>query len=512
MRAAQQGTDVSNVATSSTAATALPEGVLFGPEVPVLIGLTAIYHLGYAVGFMPDVFWTFFVPASLGCALIYGALHLFQSNPIYVMTAYFWFLVTTACFYGVGGAAMYLGTDTTIQVIQSFYNFSDEEFRKTHIVVATSLMVTVVVANLVMGRRLPYDGGEVFKTPEGMDLRTIGLVALLIGLSVELTIDLPYQFGLIEETSGLRSLTAIVFVGIVILSYVGFGGDKIALTVAAGVTLFQIIIGLLLFQKMPPIVAIVVFSVGWIIKRPKVQNAFIVVLAIMVTYTLLAPFSGYARNELILLKGERGGTIADRLEVTLQYIEESAPEESRSDDYQPWLARLSYLNAQAFAVSAFDAGRPATSLDNLIYVFVPRAIMPDKPIISDVGADFNQAVNGNRNSASSPTIPVEVYYLYGWFGVLFLTPVYAAILGLYSRLSVSWLSNSKIFFFPAVFMMMLAGMQNDNSLISSTFGGGVIIAVASVACAFGQKAIEFAGAHLAGTSNSHVTPPPGARM
>jgi hypothetical protein len=473
---------------------------LLGPEVYLLLGLTFIYYLGAAVGFMPDMFWDLFVPASMGIACVYGALNLFQINPAYVLTAYFWFLVTCAVYYGLGGAAMAIGSETTIQVILNFYNASPAELQKAHLIIATSISIVATTCNLIIGRKVPYAGGDIIRTPEGINLKLIGILAVVLGLVVELTIDLPYQFGLIDETSGLRSLSAIVFVGIIVLSYVGFNGDRTAQLIAISVTLFQFIIGLMLFQKMPPIIAVVMYSIGWLMRRPKRRNAACVVGFILFSYSLLAPFSGFAREELILTKGERQGTPLDRLEIMLLYLEDSTARRAVDDDYQPWLARLSYLNAQGFAVSAFDSGRPSNGLDNFIYIFVPRIIMPDKPIISDVSADFNEAVNGSRLSASSPTILVEGYYLFGWLGVFTLMPVYGAILGLYSRFSFAKLRDGKIAFFPALLMMMMSGMQNDNNLLTSTFGGGVIIVAFTVICAAIQVLLDLVADHLKGTT------------
>ena len=474
---------------------------LFGPEVYLLLGLTFVYYLGYAVGFMPDIFWSFFVPATMGCACIFGALRLFQINPAFVLTAYFWFLATCAVYYGVGGAAMAIGTETTIQVILNFYNASELELQKTHVIIATSITIVTIVCNLIIGRKVPYTGGEIIKTPEGLDIRTVGIIALSIGLLVQLIIDLPYQFGFITETSALRNLSAIVYVGIVILSYAGFGGDRFSLVLSVSVTAFEFLIGLLLFQKMPPIIAIVMCSVGWIMRRPHIRNAASVLAFIMISYSLLAPFASFARDELLLTKGERLGSPAERVEIILQYIEDSTARRAVDDEYQPWLARLSYLNAQGFAVSAYDSGRPSNSLDNFIYIFVPRFIMPDKPIISDVAADFNEAVTGSRLSSSSPTILVEGYYLYGWLGVFLLMPIYGAVIGLYSRFSLAKLRDGKIALFPAIMMMMISGMQNDNALLTSTFGGGVIIVVFTVICAAIQLLLDLITAHLKGKSN-----------
>jgi hypothetical protein len=473
-----------------------PAASLFGPEVYLLLGLTFIYFLGSAVGFMPDIFWNFFVPASMGSACIYGALRLFQTNPAYILTAYFWFLSTCAVYYGLGGAAMAIGTDTTIQVILNFYSSSQAELEKAHLIIATSITLVSITCHLMIGRKVPYVSGEIIKTPEGINIRTVGIVGMTVGLVCQIVFDLPYQLGVIEETSALRNLTAVVYVGIVMLSYAGFGGDRAALAIAVCVTVFEFLVGLLLFQKMSPIICIVMCSVGWIMRRPKIRNAASVLAFIMISYSLLAPFCGYARDELLLTKGERQGSPAERLEIILQYLEDSTARRATDDDYQPWLARLSYLNAQGFAISSYDAGRPSNSLDNFIYVFVPRMIMPDKPIISDIGADFNEAVTGSRLSSTSPTILVEGYYLYGWLGVFTLMPIYGVIIGLYSRFSFAKLQDGKIALFPAILMMMLSGMQNDNNLLTSTFGGGVIIVAVTIICMTVQLLVDLVMAHL----------------
>jgi hypothetical protein len=82
-----------------------------------------------ASSLFPEFVWTAVLPGILLILLAWGAVELFHTDPLYLVTAGFWFRLTAAVSFRLGGLWRVLATESTAIHLVSFFNPSQEEIR-----------------------------------------------------------------------------------------------------------------------------------------------------------------------------------------------------------------------------------------------------------------------------------------------------------------------------------------------------------------------------------------------
>ncbi|MCI0467517.1 MAG: hypothetical protein L0Y57_11010, partial [Beijerinckiaceae bacterium] len=272
--------------------------------------------------------------------------------------------------------------------------------------------------------------------------------------------------------------------------YGGLRGRTTMLAIGIAGTVLLVLDGALRMTKQDMLLPLILAATAHLLWRPKMRNAVLWVAGIGFMYALFAPFISYSREEAYRRYGTPSIDLDARLELIDSYMSGDRGGGTLGEDYQPWLARITYMSAQAFAIVSYDAGRPGTSLDLAPYVFVPRLLMPDKPVFQP-GFDFNVAAMGVRNSQSTPTIVAEGYYTGGWLGVLFWMSLYGAAIGLYSREAIRRLRAGHVLFLPVVLMALQVGQAADGWLVGVVLGNGVTMAFAYAATCVAHEGLKF---------------------
>lgn len=146
--------------------------------------------------------------------------------------------------------------------------------------------------------------------------------------------------------------------------------------------------------------------------RSKIFVPLYVVAAFFVIY-----FSAFARA--------RGTAVGvDRLEL----VSEGAPPNTpfTAPQHSDFWARLTNFNqlSQVGRIANEDGYLHGETLEYLGFVFIPRFLWPDKPIVQKggwfawrIGQAWIRA-DGRYSNAINMTVPGELYLNYGWFGVL----------------------------------------------------------------------------------------------
>jgi hypothetical protein len=136
---------------------------------------------------------------------------------------------------------------------------------------------------------------------------------------------------------------------------------------------------------------------------------------------------------------------------------------------QSWWCRLNYANAQSFAMTAYDQGLSGDTFALAFYVFVPRILYPDKPIMTP-GVEFNVLVDGNPGSQSAPGMFAEAYWNGGWplavLTFLFMGAFYWAW-EVYARRKLAFL---RLAYMPVIWLGLFSAIQQDAWFISGTIG------------------------------------------
>lgn len=398
------------------------------------ICLSGLTLLAYGIASVPEVVWTAILPGTLLILLPWGSLELYKTDPLYLLTAGFWFRITAAVYYGLGGLFRVLASDTTMIQILSFFNPNQDEMNKAQLVGTISICIIIAVSNLVEGSRNKATSTNIIPIEAEKWLPAIVYSCLLIGVPalVYFTMQSFLEFDPENaETNGVRQIANLAYLGIFLAVYAGLRGGKTMLLIGIVGTVVLVLDGALRMTKQDMLLPLILAAIAHLLWRPNLRNAALWVATIGLTYSLFVPFISYSREEAVRRYGTPYVGLDARLELIDSYLSGDRSGVTFNDDYQPWLARITYLPAQAFAVVSYDASRPGTSLDHALYVFVPRLLMPDKPVFQP-GLDFNVAAMGFRDSQSTPTIVAEGYYVGGWLGVIFWMSLYGAAIGLYT--------------------------------------------------------------------------------
>ena len=206
------------------------------------------------------------------------------------------------------------------------------------------------------------------------------------------------------------------------------GALMLALVVAAAEGIRALFLAYLRTDIISPFIA---FALGALLGarslaplRSKIFVPLYVVAAFFVIY-----FSAFARA--------RGTAVGvDRLEL----VSEGAPPNTpfTAQQHSDFWARLTNFNqlSQVGRIANEDGYLHGQTLEYLGFVFIPRFLWPDKPIVQKggwfawrIGQAWIRA-DGRYSNAINMTVPGELYLNYGWFGVLVGCALFGAFVAL----------------------------------------------------------------------------------
>jgi hypothetical protein len=455
------------------------------------ICLFAVTLAAYSIESVPEIVWTAILPGILLILLTWGAVALYKADPLYLLTAGFWFRICAAASFGLGGLWRVLGTEATVtKVLMISFNANQEEMDKAQLVVIASICIIIAVSNFVDGgRRKVISSGPIPVEAEKW-LPASACCCFLIGIPVLAYFGIWQMEDREAITSGLGALGNLAYLGIFLAVYAGVRGNMRMLLLGIAGTVLLVLNGAVLANKTAMLGPVLMAAIAHLVRRVKLVNAAMWGVCIGLMFPLSASYVTYARQEALRSSGTLYVGLAERLRLIQNYLSGDRGVSDADPDFQSWLARISYLPYQAFAVVSYDAGRPGTSLDHALYAFVPRFLMPDKPEFHP-GFDFNEALIDLRNNQTTPTLVADGYYVGGWPGVVFWMSLYGAVIGFYSREALRRLRAGHILFFPVIVMALQAGQNAADLIVDVLLGPGVIIAYAYAASCAAHYTLQY---------------------
>ena len=136
---------------------------------------------------------------------------------------------------------------------------------------------------------------------------------------------------------------------------------------------------------------------------------------------------------------------------------------------------MNYLPSQQAAVDLFNKGQGSDDFKKALWVFVPRALVPSKPVLTASGLDLNEKVTGFRNSSTGIGVYVDGYYMLGWLGVLLASFTYALVLRFYAVIARSIVTSRALLMYPLVFLGIYAGLRSDGWWLTDIAGPAVLV-------------------------------------
>ncbi|WP_114521141.1 hypothetical protein [Altererythrobacter sp. ZODW24] len=291
------------------------------------------------------------------------------------------------------------------------------------------------------------------------------------GLAFKYLIYFPSIWGLIDLTVPgiLTQINALAAIGFGLWAYVAIRSGPTA--IAIFLLFWSVDLGLttLAFSKRWIVLAMVFPLAGYYLARRNIIMTTVFAAIIVAAYVMAQPMVTFARYA--------GGSddaaldFSKRAAIVTEYVVDR-PEVSQRSIYegsQRWWTRLDASGRQAFAMQLHDSGEKSHSLDSLPIIFIPRVIWPDKPIIEPPGKKFYFLVTGRMNNNMPISIYGDLYWQFGWLGILFGTPIIGAILALMVKLIMPEMRRENFVYFPAVLIGMQLALIGANGYLINGF-------------------------------------------
>lgn len=434
--------------------------------------LTALYGLVYGLT-VDSLYSTVNIagPAVLAAILLLASYRMIRKNPITIWTPLFWFRIACAAYFGIGALIPHIGSETTKIFLYGIYMFSEATNVKVNLLYCFGIFLTLTFSNLsiikfnlqtsIPSRAIQHQSNSV--------TNLFLLSFLLVGGALRYLLLVPYTFGLMDIIipGSVLAMASMYYVGIYMLVYqaVRHGGIYLILSFVA--IPVEIIVSVASFAK-TELMFILIFSfLGYISKTVGLRKILVGSAGIIVVYTLFQPLVGYGRDALVERYGEiRGAGLGERWGIVQDYLKYGA----QTDTDSLAMARLSYVSVNAYVVDQHDAGVPGRTLSNAVTVIVPRALWPEKPIITQLGQDLNYMLRGRYGSAMGVGHFAEAYWNFGWWGFAPFMAVLAFILTVFSRISVGVMARKDWLFLPVVFLGVNMGIRVDGHFVPDIIG------------------------------------------
>jgi hypothetical protein len=138
------------------------------------------------------------------------------------------------------------------------------------------------------------------------------------------------------------------------------------------------------------------------------------------------------------------------------------------------LRRFNTTSIATFLIDRYDKGIPGKTLDNLYIYFVPRIIWKDKPITTANAIELSDMYYpGQRSNSLGPTYSAELYWNFGWNGVVFGSLFIGAFLGILYRMAEGCRKGNFNDYLVISVPAILYAVWNENWVGSTYIGGAV---------------------------------------
>ena len=422
--------------------------------------------------------------------LMLGAVRMVRLNVNCVWSSLFWFRVSTATYFGFGSFAPSIMNDATRLYVEDYFFFDIFHIMKLNEIVAVSALIVVITGALPVQLWRRRVAARALPGPDGQ-LLLIGLAFAIVGFSIELFVLLPFTLGVSEDevVSGVVvALGQMAPVSLYLLTRYSVTYRPAWLPILMLALLVDMGVGVLQFNKSAVLLPLIMFLLAYLSRGFSAWRMFTTASAVLLTLGVIVPITDYGRAKLIEHDNPVAG-LSERAQMLEKYFVESAPLQV-DQPVEGVYARISYVNAASFAIDLYDRGYAGHSLDNALIVLMPRALWPDKPIISDIGREFNALATQNDNSFSAPGIFAEAYWCYGWGGVVLLMSAIGLLFSGLSRFAVNAIQERRWLQFPTVMLGMRMGFRVDGFIVVDIIGATGMLAVGYIVISIVERVVK----------------------
>ena len=459
------------------------------------VGIVIIlYGIGLADGYAMVDLLNIVGPLLFTVTVGYSALRLTRRNTHAIWTPVFWYRVTMAVYLGIGSGMTSFFNAETRDLINSLFAFTNFELLKFNMVNAVFHFCFISVSWVVI--RMSRTTGQKSRIGQlaiekcRIPLRTVGMVFLLIGLTANYLLIYPAALGLLPLTVSnvANQFGQLAYLGYFLITYWGLTNRQYRWVWAMiALAAIDAVAGLLLLSKFSAMFPVIMIPIGFLYHRTTVRRVIIAMAFLVPFYMVVSAVVEEARSRVL-----RDGSDLNRavFSDTVKVVGDIATGRDKSPDaseYQLAWARLNYANAGTLGISMYDQGMAGNSLRDIFVVWIPRFVYPDKPIITDIARDFTVMANGNYNSSTSPSMPSEGYWNFGWLGVALFSMMLSIVLTLWSVYSTIVFDRGAWHLLLAVLLGMRIGTRIDGMFVPDVVGPLSAVIAIHIGCTLANR-------------------------
>lgn len=446
----------------------------YGEALLMLVPLMLLYWMiPPGSGLRPSYDFINAVPPIYFCSVLgLLAIRTLRRMPESVWTGLFWFPVVGAVFYGFGPLVEVYGNDITLQSLASHsLAVTDVDLYRANKLSTTSILCILSAFFFHLKFRpqawVKRSDAKVSKIP----IVKLGILMVLIGAGFKYLILLPASWGSIDIiiAGALSGLGNVVDIGFAVVAFAAVSGSRRQRRFFLIFWPIHLFLSVLTLSKLTIVTSILLPIVGAYIAHRNRKKLIFGLVLIAFVYGISQSFVHYGRGVVF----ERTSTISDagyaeRVGILVDYIfKGNTVKKSFDDDKQGWWTRLSFAGPQAYAMRLYDRGDYNRTLGNAWVYFIPRLVWPDKPILLGPGLEFYRKVTGHTevNSFLALSIYGDLYWQYGWGGVVFGSLVIGFLFATLSSQAVSVIRRRQFLLLPAVLMALELTIYGPNKYI-----------------------------------------------
>ena len=369
-------------------------------------------------------------PCLFVLIMSFTAYRCIRARETTIWSPVFLFPVQSAVFFGLGPLVEVFGNPVTIDFLnRGAIDMRPDELLRSHVLSTLGIFFVMLgmwvhmllfpnrwrrSANVgrqssPIAKRVPFDPAYV------------ALALILFGGTFRHLVIMPAQWGMIDLTVAgvLTALGSIVDVGFGLLAILIARGRKSLLIVFVVLWPAHVFLTVLSFAKSAIIIALLFPVIGFFAGNRNIKRLAVRLALVAIVFAVSQDWVHHGRAIVL----ERTQTIneadySERLEILFDYAVNRRAYEQEGDARQGWWTRLNFSRVQAFAMTAYDTGRPCNSLSTAWMHFIPRAIWTEKPILYGPGLAFYETVTGNSlKSFLGLSIYGDLYWQFGWTGL-----------------------------------------------------------------------------------------------
>ncbi len=157
-----------------------------------------------------------------------------------------------------------------------------------------------------------------------------------------------------------------------------------------------------------------------------------------------------------------------------------------------FINRLDVLSTQRFIIKQKIKGHSSDSFKNILYLFVPRIIWSEKPVITNNGIIlhnllYNESRDRNhhafQNSSLGPSVHIEAFWNFGYFGLIVCSILLGVFLSICSNFYLFLNNKTNLLIYFIVFPSLIKIILFYESWVISFLGEFIILISISLLCA-----------------------------